>query len=417
MKTKTVLYLTLFMLAGQIVHRAGECGNGGNTYWTHITTESSSASRTAAQDETNLLRSVDTTLYAWSKQNGNPPLNSRNFGKALGRPVPFVTTYPSSEGRVMVATRDGYIFALYSSVLNNVWSRSTRRASCSSDGIIATPAVQLWGASDDTFRALNTDLVFVGTAYGCSSTTANKVFALKASDGSPAWIFNNTGAYQMDQVHGLAVDYSRNTVFAVTDHRGSEYQNTVWALASTNGSKRWSVNLGDIRAEPLVANDSLYIVNANGVLWKLNPATGGVIWNVQLTCAASVVSDMAFQAGTNRLFITDSSGVLHAVDDLGACARRRWALLPGTIPVFVTAPAVAESENRLYAGDSSGKVWQINSDTGASLAWADFGGAVSEVLVKQREPVPYGGPRLFIIGGDRIKMLCVPWPDIAGDQG
>ena len=101
MKTGLLLTLTIGVFAIRFSCPAYECGNGGNTYWTIITTESSNASRTAAQDETNLLRSVGTKLYAWSKISGGPPLASRDFGAMLLRPVSFVER--TGERRVILA--------------------------------------------------------------------------------------------------------------------------------------------------------------------------------------------------------------------------------------------------------------------------------------------------------------------------
>src|SRR5581483_2827502 len=91
-----------------------------------------------------------------------------------------------------------------------------RRSTCTTeDKIIATPAVQLWKYSNAAFQAAsNDDLVYVTTRYGCSTTAANRVIAIRASNGSIAWSFNSDGSFAIDYgSEGCAIDYANNKLY------------------------------------------------------------------------------------------------------------------------------------------------------------------------------------------------------------
>ena len=94
--------------------------------------------------------------------------------------------------------------------------------------------------------AHTTDLIFVATRN--ASSTNNKVFALRVSDGSVAWTFNGSGTdYQVDYIVGQPyVDYARNRVY-VASRAGAGSQSSLWVLNTLNGALVASVPAGTHR--------------------------------------------------------------------------------------------------------------------------------------------------------------------------
>ena len=417
MKLRTIQLCILIQAASCASMDAAECGSSGNTYWTYGLSASATGTRRASADTTNLYFSAGAVLYNYTKsglliQSLDLPWTS------LGRPITGVL---HTGGRlVAVAGDNGVLYARSPISLNEVWTRSIQRGTCGADSIRASPAMQLRADSDMAFQAaVSGDLVFIGTDYQCGTITANRVYGLNAADGTLKWIYNSTGSAQMDTVNGLAVDYGRNTVYVTSDHRSGGPQNSLWALAGTNGARRWALDLGPIQAEPMIAGNALYVTTYAGMLYKLNPNDGAVVWNVRVTCSAYVSADMNFDATKNRIYLVDTGGELHAVDDLGTCARRRWSLVTGAGGSFCTQPALLASANRLYVGATDGRVYQINPDTGASPAYASISATaapVNQILLQETGVIPGEGARLFVICQNLLKKLCIPWPDTPGDK-
>ena len=155
-------------------------------------------------------------------------------------------------------------------------------------------------SSDAAYKAARTtDTAVIGTDYSASGTTiANRVYGLDGGTGNALWIFNPTGVYEMDTVHGLAVDYARNSVYVVSDKHLTP-QNTVWAVSSITGAKRWSWDLGAIDVPPVLAAGRLYVVARDGILYVLDPATGTILW--QVTVATLALSSSHARARKDHL--------------------------------------------------------------------------------------------------------------------
>jgi len=125
----------------------------------------------------------------------------------------------------------------------------TRRASCTTDKIIATPAVQLYASANtafrnrvDSFGASHTgdDVIFVTTSTGCGDQTRNRVIAYFASDLSPMWVFNAPGLPGGELrvgagTEGCSVDYSNNRLFCGTAAPPGSDQDSLWAIDTLTG--------------------------------------------------------------------------------------------------------------------------------------------------------------------------------------
>jgi outer membrane protein assembly factor BamB len=396
-----------------------ECGDTGNLYWTYSQTNGVPGQRAVALDSTRVYWAVGSTLLQLTKD-GAPVATRDLVSYSVGRPL-VVDTQHGVTDMICFAAGNGYVFALDPNALGlpTLWSRNLRRPSCNGDVLNQTLALQVWDLSDATYRAAqNTDLVIAGTRHACSSSTANKVYALDGANGNVRWTFNATGGYLVEPVTGLALDYARNLVYVTTEQGDpTQSQVSVCALRTTNGTRLWGVDLGDVAAPPLLANDALYVVDYDGLLSKLNPATGATLWSLQVATGGQVVTqDMSYSTILQRVFLTPASatgseGVIVAVDDLGSSGQVVWqtsASGPGSLGSVETAPEVLDAMHAVYAGVAYGGVVQLGVCQGylqhGDLAFSN----VDDIVV---DTFDAAHPRLYVTTQTTsISKLCIPWP-------
>ena len=317
--------------------------------------------------------------------------------------------------RLVFGSSSGSVYALDPLVAGapTIWSRSTRRVTCATDSISAPTVVQRRAESNAAFQAaVNTDLVLVGTAAGCATSTANRVFALDIASGNVFWTFNQTGSQQMDTVTGLAVDYARNHVYVVTDKPDPQrVQSTLWALNTINAGRIWSEDLGSIRAQPLLANGGLFVVTLAGVLYKINPDNGSTLWSLPLfpEGTAQVELDMAFHEALDYVFVTDSAGTLRVIrDDATAGTVLLSTNLQGDL---ARSPAVVDPYGEwAYVGDDDSGMWHIGMCTltpARYLGDDSPGGVARELAVELLSE----GRRLYTVSPDTasLRKWCIPW--------
>jgi outer membrane protein assembly factor BamB len=403
----------------QSVAFAIECGDTGNLYWSYRQTNGLPGQRTVALDSTRVYWAVGGALVQLTKD--GTLIAAREFPSvSICRPL-VVDTQHGVIDMICFAASDGYVFALDPNALGlpTLWSRNLRRPSCNGDVLHQTLALQLWDLSDAAYRAAqNTDLVIAGTRYACSTTTANKVYALDGANGNVRWTFNATGGFFVEAVTGLALDYARNLVYVTTEQSDpTQSQVSVCALRTTNGTRLWGMDLGHIVAPPLLADGALYVVDFDGLLFKLNPATGATLWSLQITTGGQVVThDMGYSTILQRVFLTAASatgseGVIVAVDDLGSSGQVAWqtsASGPGSLGAVDTAPAVLDAMHVVYAGVAYGGVVQLGVCQGYlqhdDLAFSN----VDDIVV---DTFDAAHSRLYVATQTTsISKLCIPWP-------
>jgi len=227
------------------------------------------------------------------------------------------------------------------------------------DGFQAPIAAQVRQWSDAAFQAAQVDdLLFVATRN--TSATNNKVFALRASDGSVAWTFSPGN---VDYIVGMPwVDYARNRVYIVSRSNGGT-QSSLWAINTLNGSLVASRNLGDIEASPTMSYDgnTLYVGNLNGDLYAidLTSPTLATKWWFPLS-ASYPLKGFVWQDWNNPQYLYFSTGgdIVWSLQDNGGSASLRWAA-----PVANPSTPLPTAD-RLYVGSSDGKVHQLRLTDG-----------------------------------------------------
>lgn len=342
------------------------------------------------------------------------------LGGAWTKTIPSVSmTRPlvvkrAALGPIVVATAsNGYVYGLDEDDGTIQWARDTRRVSCTADTLTAPAVAQSFDESDCEFRAAypNTDLVIVGTHYLCSTTTSNKIFGLRASDSAIQWTFNAAGTNQVDAIYGLAVDASRNRVVATSAKSDpARSQNTVWAVSTIDGSRTWARDADDIRAQPVIAEDGIYVLSTSGVFRKLDAETGSVIWSLSIGPGPySFRGDFAFDPRRDMLLASDIIGNVYGVRDEGAAASLVWST-SAPAPRFGSL-TVAPISGKFYAGEGFwNRVYQGDILTGTlDGSYYTVGQQTSHFIVDSTVGGAKPENRLMILAGNRVERAEISW--------
>jgi outer membrane protein assembly factor BamB len=229
-------------------------------------------------------------------------------------------------------------------------------------------AAQLQQWSNAAFNtAYSDDVLFVPTRN--TSSTTNKLFALKAMDGTVLWSFNGTiGSYSVDYIVGMPwVDYARNYVYVVSRAGTSGTQPSLWVLNSLTGALVTSFALGHIEASPTLSVDgkTLYVVTTSGNLYAVDMSTLAYKWTgTHYAALGTAVQGFIWENRDipGRLYFGTANGYVWSLQDPGAAAPPNPAS-----PLWKTAvasPSTPLPMDKLYVGSSDGKVHQLHLTSG-----------------------------------------------------
>jgi hypothetical protein len=315
----------------------------------------------------------------------------------------------------------------------------TRRPSCFSDKLIATPAVQLYNFADTAFRNevdshgpahAHDDVVIVITHNSCGDATRNRVIAYWASDLSVKWVFNaptlagdEVGPVRMGGgSEGCYLDYNNNRLFCGTDAPTGSAQGSLWAFSTLDGRLDWSENAGPILNRPVLNGSRLYVATRAGSLWAYNPAGNGLggparLWTSGLSVAtpgAIVVRSpwVETKTGTwkDKILVLDSSGKLFAVQDNGTTGSLLWAITPTDAGRWVSAPAVLSgaSESKAFIGRDDGYLQMIKLDGGQVQGVIQVSTLATDVYDPAIDTDAATGQAVVVVGGTTIARITVP---------
>ena len=323
-----------------------------------------------------------------------------------------------------------------------VISVDTRRASCPSDRLDATPAVQLYNFSSSAFQSrvdsfaghAQDDVVFVQTSDSCGDRTHNRVIAYFASDLSKMWEFNapivagqEAAATRMDAGTGCALDLAGDRLFCGTHAPAGAAQHSLWAFSTLTGGLLWSDNPGgSVLNRPTLnpGGGRLYAATESGALWSYSAGGDGEggplrLWSSGLSVATdgAVVRAAPFfetRPGTwqFKILVLDSAGQLFAVQDNGSSGTLVWSIRATDTGRWVNGPAVlpGAGESRAFLGRNDGTIQMVKLDGGQTQGTIQVSATTSQTVAEPTLDVGAGGiPRVIAVGGDRIKALTVPF--------
>lgn len=378
---------------------------------------------TAATDNTLRSRRIDTLQ----------PIDAAVLLGNVPDVSPMVRLDDGSEAE-FVGREDGVLTRVELPGLATPWHQSLRRGSCPADMLRAAPVVHLRRRSTDAFKAsFATDVVHVGTRYtGCAgSTTMNRIYAVRATDGATLFTFNEGAHVSMDTVSGLALDETPVvdlvggrvvrrplqgvTLFFTTERTASVSQHSVWALDVLTEQLRWSRNHGRIVVPPVVStlrNDRIFIATRTGELAALRKSDGERIWTLENGTGFPFFEPMGMSPiGPERIALIDVLGGISVARDNGSTAEWLWtAELPDGAAAQGTP--LFDDSGGLYVGADNGRVYQLDPATGAVLdsRAVDADGTSS---VRELGLVPgSGGEPASLISTDsegHLARHCIPF--------
>ncbi|MBI3663805.1 MAG: DNRLRE domain-containing protein [Acidobacteria bacterium] len=221
------------------------------------------------------------------------------------------------------------------------------------------------------------DLLFVGTRE--ISVTSNKVHALNGNTGAIVWTFSPGN---MDGVNSMpAVDYANNVVWVSSLSNGGA-QPSLWKINGLTGAPISNFSLGNISGSPTINADNrvVYAVTDTGNLVAVR--------NDIAACAKTFVTGATSGTGfpnvigtgalrDENVFFTTTTAVVSTVRKVHfvynpACGGETFAAAAGyTNPVFaatLSGPVINPLTNFIYAGASDGRLYKMDSASGAVLA-------------------------------------------------
>lgn len=254
-----------------------------------------------------------------------PGTGKRIWEKALG--VPIRSSPTTANERVFVMTMEGRLYCLSGADGTELWSVRGLPQQASL-GLNSSPAV---------------DGDIVVAPY-----TSGDLVALRVSDGSAVWSESLSRTRTTSQLASMS-DAARpaidnGVVFAV-GHGGR-----MVATKATSGERLWSLNVPSTQM-PMVAGETVYVVDTNGQLMAISRRDGKIQWTAKLTGAKTWSGPIL--AGST-LWLTSNKGQLVGVDP--STGRITGQLDLGD-PVYI-APIVAQG--RMFVLTDGAKLIALN---------------------------------------------------------
>jgi hypothetical protein len=344
-------------------------------------------------------------------------------GTINGYPIP-VQLNGNSAVSIFMSSTDGIVkrFDFNGSTLVQSCSTValTQGGSCASDTLTATPTVMLHAFSTNpAFLALNKDVVYVPTHYGCGAYATNQVVAIDAATCAVLWRFNLRGNYPMDYAsEGCSLDYGDSlnnpTLYCGTHLPMNHPEGTLWAIDAVAGTIRWGVNADSIITRPELRNGRLYVGTATGALRVHSTTDGSIYWLTGLgpQIAKNVYVEQRVAGGLNsQVLATDTNGVVHALTDNGPGYGTSWTYSASVN----SAPTVSNVDGKVFVGTTNGQVHQINLLTGVfehGVAADPLGSAVFDPAMDVSSKAASGLDRLRVstsAASGNLKSFCIPW--------
>jgi hypothetical protein len=279
-------------------------------------------------------------------------------------------------GTVIGGDQSGRVYSVDTAAGVTNWTAVLTGATAIQAGVSAQ--VRSW--SSPTFQAAYSDNVIFAATLNTSSATNNKVFALKASNGTLAWptLFNLNGTdYSVDTIAGQPyVDYVNDRLYVASKAGSSGTQQSLWVIKTVDGEAvlkgqpvspctACTVTGRHFDTSPTLSWDgaTLYLGAMDGTLYAINTSGLTPQWNLPLGAGANIKT-AAFvwedYSIPGRLYFTTADGNVRCVQDNGgsgsACAGWTVTNVPGaSTPLLL---------GKLFVGSSNGTVYQIDPATG-----------------------------------------------------
>ncbi|MFD1912343.1 PQQ-binding-like beta-propeller repeat protein [Halodurantibacterium flavum] len=275
----------------------------------------------------------------------------------------------AADGRLFVATAFGRLVALDAATGAELWTQR-----------FAAPVTAPPTVADGTVYVVATD---------------NTAWALDAATGRERWQVSGTpstagflgGAAPAVTQRLALLPYSSNELIAVLPGSGSRLWSTT--VAGTRPGRAWAT-VTDITGDPVIEGNTVYVGNASGRVMALDLDNGTTRWTAREGAYGPV-----WPAG-DSLFLVSDEGQLVRLD--AATGGRIWAV---DLPYFLTERERRRNEIVAHYGPvlAGGRLWLASND-GALRSFDPLNGA----LLSQVE-IPGGAAANPIVAGSTMYVV------------
>ena len=273
---------------------------------------------------------------------------------------------------VIGGDQSGRVHAVDANIGATNWGNTA--ALTGADAVQAGVSAQVRAWSNAAFQAAYTDDVIFGATLNTSSPTNNKVFALKASDGTSAgWTFQDA-INGVDTIAGQPyVDYARNRLYVARRAGSGSNQQSLWVIKTVDGEgvlkgqpmacAACTVSNRHFETSPTLSFDgnTLYIGATDGTLYAFNAGALTLKWTLAV---GSKINTSGFvwedYSTAGRLYFVTADGNVRCVQDNGGSASACTGWTVTNVPGAST-PLLLD---KLFVGANDGTVRQTNLTTG-----------------------------------------------------
>lgn len=158
-----------------------------------------------------------------------------------------------------------------------------------------------------SLRGIANPLVDQGVIYAAFAN--GELAALDAKNGTPLWqvpVATPHGRTELERI----VDADATPVIFGSDIIAGTYQGKLASFKRSNGSENWSRDMS-VYNPLLLVNNRLYLTDADGHLWAIDPHTGATLWRSDSLQGINL-SGPVLVKGT--LLVAGGEGYLYAFD-------------------------------------------------------------------------------------------------------
>lgn len=242
-----------------------------------------------------------------------------------------------------------------------------------------------------------------------SSTITHDHTVYIASTDNNLYSFNSNGVTNANWPVALGAQATASVAVGPQNNLYIGTSNGIFQCISRSGSILWSYNVGAAVYSSSVISESgtLYVINENGRLYAFDLNTldpGSVTDKWRLELGESVKSSPALD-DSNNLFVTSLSGKLIKVQDNGTSGSIEWTFDSGG---NCQSSPVIDSELIVYFCGNNGKAFAVNGQSGA-LIWdceTYYSQTNPDALLQTTPALSESGDKLYV--GDTFGVLyCI----------
>lgn len=335
-----------------------------------------------------LILSLYFQLHFYLQSNKAYELNSGIFSGILiqGASVLKNRCETAPETYLVFGSNDNNVYALDADTGCIVWRFDD------GDGDIKS---SITAEGDDIFFGTTENKLFaLSLADGTekwSIDTNGKIFGAVASDGEYIYAGDNNGTVSAYNIDSGASEWSYNShnvqediIYDVDDNETNKtiyavdkflHVGYVIALEPDTQEERWIFSAeSEISAQPLVAEDGVYVPSNENILYKLNKAYGVAVWTFS---TEQSIRSTPIMDDDGILYFGSNDGYFYAVNSSDGALV--WKYPAGS---EITA-AAAVDDSLVYFGTLNNKLFALNKQTGLAEWSTTLGGKI------------YGGLKLY----------------------